>query len=121
MILSAGDSSIRNASFCEGKICGPPAGIPISINVSLLPGSMPPALIPAIGTGLGNTTTHELGHQFGMPQMDCSDPAKTPCPGGGPAAGYYEFYSTGTNTFQDVPLQWTPDDIKYLKQYFLKF
>lgn len=100
------------------------------------------SIVKAIGIGIGNSTAHETGHQFSLPQMDCDrppnqdyqgEPAGPPCPGNGVHDLFYEFWtgngeppyvdSSGAQDhylYSGPPLTWTSQDAASLVQLFLK-
>lgn len=72
-------------------------------------------LLTAIGIGLGNVAAHEIGHQFKLPDMDCTgEGGCSPAP----ADLYYESAEGASPTFLDIgaPLSWTKEDQKILDQ-----
>jgi hypothetical protein len=80
------------------------------------------ALMAALGKGIGNVGGHELGHQWSVPQMDCDDPARTPCPGSGDHTIFYEYFDTPSSDFFYIgtPKQWTPSDAQCLEKRLLR-
>jgi len=50
-------------------------------------------LLTAVGKGVGNTAAHEVGHQFQLPNMDCSGPNSPACPFPDPPYVHYEQWS----------------------------
>jgi regulation of enolase protein 1 (concanavalin A-like superfamily) len=90
------------------------------------------SIVSAIGIQIGNTSAHEIGHQFLLPDLDCGTSGK-PCPVGPIPSYFYEYYScSGYPPSQSAsgaqggylnigsPMQWTSDDSKVLTNKLLK-